>query len=309
MLTIDKVSLRYGDKVLFDEISVNIGSKDRFGLVGSNGSGKTTLFKTIMGLVEIDSGNITKPNCFTVGYLPQDGLQASGHTLYKNVESAFEDVLDFKEKINQGSQVLDKLDPSSDEYRELLDRIGHWEHSLQDLEEHKLKSKIERVLLGLGFHLEDMERETSEFSGGWQMRIALAGLLLREPALLLLDEPTNHLDISSQRWLEQYLKQYEGALIVISHDRAFLDELCNKTLELTIGRAHIYEGNYSFYETESAERKALQVQQFKKQEKYFKEQDKFIERFRSKSSKAKQVQSRIKALEKIDRIKIEERGI
>ena len=198
------------------------------------------------------------------------------------------------------------MDPSLEEYYDLLDVIGGLEHRLEDLDAVKLKSKIEKVLLGLGFSMDDMERDCGEFSGGWQMRIALAKLLLREPSLLLLDEPTNHLDLQSQRWLENYLKRYEGALIIISHDRAFLDELCNKTFSLSMGKLEVYAGNYSYFETESALRKELLLKAYKSQQKQLEKTQDFINRFRAKASKSKQVQSRIKAMEKVELVEIEQ---
>lgn len=305
MIGLDSVSLRFGHKLLYNEIGGHIGSRDRIALVGSNGAGKTTLFKVILGRQELDSGKIEKANYVSIGYLPQDGIEVKGRSLYDEVESAFEDILTVQRKLEEANTRLHDLDPADEEYYETLDLIGGFEHKLQDMEATKLRSKIEKVLLGLGFKMEDLSRDCGEFSGGWQMRIALAKLFLREPTLLLLDEPTNHLDLPSQRWVERYLKQYEGSILLISHDRGFLDTLCNRSFHLTTGNLNIYEGNYSYYEVESEKRKELQLNAYKSQQKYIESQEQFINRFRSKSSKAKSVQSRIKMLDKLERVEIE----
>lgn len=305
MIALDSISLRYGHKILYNEISGYIGSRDRIALVGSNGAGKTTLFKVILGLQEVDGGKVEKAGYVSIGYLPQDGIEVSGKSLYDEVESAFEDILTVQKKLDEANTRLHELDTTTEEYYETLELIGGFEHKLQDMEASKLRSKIEKVLMGLGFAITDLGRDCGEFSGGWQMRIALAKLLLREPTLLLLDEPTNHLDLPSQRWVERYLKQYEGSILLISHDRSFLDILCNRSFHLTMGKLDVYEGNYSFYEKESVQRKALLINAYKNQQKQIEDQQRFIDRFRSKSSKAKQVQSRIKMLDRIERIEVE----
>lgn len=305
MIEIDGLSLSYSSKVIFDEVSINIGARDRIGLVGSNGAGKSTLLKILIGEQEADSGTINRANYVTVGYLPQDGIVAKGLSLFKEVELAFDNILSIKAQLEEANARLDDLMPEDEEYYDLLDVIGGLEHKLEDLDAAKLKSKIEKVLMGLGFSMKDMDRDCGEFSGGWQMRIALAKLLLREPSLLLLDEPTNHLDITSLRWVELYLKKYEGALMVISHDRAFLDELCNRTFALSMGNLEVYAGNYTYYETESVLRKERILKAYKNQQKELEKTQEFIDRFRSKASKAAQVQSRIKAMAKIDRIEVE----
>lgn len=305
MISIDSLFLRYSSKILFNEICGNICARDRIALVGSNGAGKTTFFKVLVGLLQLDGGSIEKANFVTIGYLPQDGITVEGKTLYKEVESAFEGILSLQAKIEEASNKLYDVDPKSQEYLELLDIIGAFEHKLEDMEAHKLKSKIEKVLLGLGFSMSDMDRQCGEFSGGWQMRVALAKLLLLEPTLLLLDEPTNHLDITSQRWLENYLKKYEGALMTISHDKSFLDTLCNRTFELTMGKMYIYEGNYTFYKKESAHRKELIQKAYISQQKQIEKTQTFINRFRATASRANLVQSRIKALDKLERVELE----
>ncbi len=305
MINLNKISLTYGERALFNEISAAIGQHDRIGLVGVNGSGKSTFFKMLLGEVEPPAGEIEKPDFVTLGYLPQDGISSKGGTLYTEAESAFADALTLQNKIDAATERMYELDPSGEEYYELIDSIGEWEHQLEDHEPEKMKSRIERILHGLGFSHEDMQRDTGEFSGGWQMRIALGKLLLQTPSLLLLDEPTNHLDILSQHWLEQYLKNYRGALMIISHDRAFLNTVTTRTFELKLGRLNTYSGNYGFYEKESAERIATQRRKAAEQKKEFARQKEFINRFRSNQKKASMVQSRIKQLDKIEIIEPE----
>ena len=305
MIALQKNRLQYGERHLYKDISATIGTSDRIGLVGSNGAGKSTLLKVLCGLEEVDGGKVDKANYATFGYLPQDGIEMHGRTLFKETELAFADVLGLKAKVEEAEDRLDKMDTSSEEFYETLELIGAWEHRLEDLDAGKLPSRIESVLLGLGFSSSDMNRKTEEFSGGWQMRIALAKLLLANPSLLQLDEPTNHLDVTSQKWLEDFLLRYEGSLLMISHDRGFLDIICNRTFELSMGSLHVYSGNYSVFETQSAERKELQMKAYKSQQKEIQQAEQFINRFRAKASKAKQAQSRIKALDKIERIQIE----
>ena len=311
MIALQNIKLQYGERYLYKDVSATIGAKDRIGLVGSNGSGKSTLLKVLCGFEEIDGGKVDKAKYVTFGYLPQDGIDMHGRTLFKETETAFADVLGLQAKVDEAEARLDEMDTSSDEFYETLELIGTWEHRLEDLDAGKLPSRIESVLLGLGFSSSDMERKTEEFSGGWQMRIALAKLLLANPSLLLLDEPTNHLDVTSQKWLENFLLGYEGSLLMISHDRGFLDEICNRTFELSLGSLHVYSGNYSVYEKQSVERKELQLKAYKSQQKEIQQAEQFINRFKAKASKAKQAQSRIKALDKIVRIQIdkEEDGV
>lgn len=306
MIELESVSLRYGPKVIFNEIGVVINARDRIGLVGSNGAGKTTFIKSLLGRTEVDSGRIEMAKFVSLGYLPQDGVSISGLPLRQEVEEAFESVIELRGHLEDANTRLDQLSPESEAYHDLLELMGGWEHELDMHEAHKVKSKVESVLLGLGFQMSDMERSTDEFSGGWKMRIALARLLLKQPSLLLLDEPTNHLDIESLQWLENYLKSYAGALLIVSHDRAFLDTLCNKVFALSMGRLDVYAGNYSYFESESSVRMELLEKAYNSQQRKLDKTERFIERFRYKSSKAKQVQSRVKALEKVDRIQIED---
>lgn len=304
MITINQISHHFGKKTLFNKINTVIGARDRIALVGSNGSGKTTLLRMFMGELEAESGSVDKPDYVSIGYLPQDGISVSGNTLFKEAESAFGDVLELKKKIDQAEEQMAEMDTSEDAYYDLIDQMGEWEQQLEDHEPHKMKSRVERILMGMGFKATDFDRDTSEFSGGWQMRIALAKLLLQNPSLIILDEPTNHLDIISQHWVEQYLKHYQGALIVISHDRAFLDEVTDRTLELKMGDLNSFKGNYSYYVTETDKRLEILRKAYANQQKEIKEVKDWITRFRSNVKKASMVQSRIKSLNKMELITI-----
>lgn len=306
MFTLKDIRLRFGPRELFRGISAAVNARERIGLVGSNGAGKSTLLKMLAGLHDYDAGEIVAAKNASVGYLPQDGLEVHGKTLYAEVESACEDILSLRQKIADADAELAAFPPDSPEYRDRLDLIAEWEHLLEDADADKLRSRIERILLGLGFAPSDIERPTEEFSGGWQMRIALAKLLLQEPTLLLLDEPTNHLDIESQNWLEDWLKRYAGAVIIVSHDRAFLDTLCTRTFAINAGLLEIYNGNYSYFEKTSRERRESLRRAAENQAREIAKTEEFIERFRAKATKAAQVQSRIKALEKIERVEFEE---
>ncbi|MCH2073792.1 MAG: ATP-binding cassette domain-containing protein [Puniceicoccaceae bacterium] len=304
MITINQVTHNFGKKVLFNKINCVINARDHIALVGSNGSGKTTLLRMLMGELDSDGGSIDKAGYVSVGYLPQDGISVSGKTLFAEAESAFGDILELQKNLEKAEEEMLDMDTSTDEYYELIDLMGEWEQQLEDHEPGKMKSRIERILHGMGFSESDFERDTGEFSGGWQMRIALAKLLLQNPSLIILDEPTNHLDIVSQHWVEQYLKHYQGALIVISHDRAFLDEVTNRTLELKLGNLTTFKGNYSYYVDESDKRLETLRKAYANQQKEIKEVKDWINRFRSNVKKASMVQSRIKALEKMELISI-----
>lgn len=306
MFTLNDIRLQFGPRILFNGISATINARERIGLVGSNGAGKSTLLKILVGLQDYDAGTIVAAKSASVGYLPQDGLETHGKTLCAEVESAFENVISLREKIAEADAALQSLPPESDAYRETLELIATRERLLDDAEADKLRSRTETILHGLGFSQSDMERDTGEFSGGWQMRIALAKLLLREPSLLLLDEPTNHLDIESQDWLESCLARYAGAIVIVSHDRAFLDTLCTRTFALSAGRLEVYNGNYTYFEKTSRERREALRRAAQNQAREIEKTEAFIERFRAKATKAAQVQSRIKQLEKIERIEVEE---
>jgi ATP-binding cassette subfamily F protein 3 len=304
MITINQVTHNYGKKTLYNAINGVIGARDRIGLVGANGSGKTTLLRMIMGEVESDKGTFDKPDYVTVGYLPQDGIEVSGKTLYAEAETAFGDILALQEKIAKADEAMLEMDTEAEEYYDLIDAVGEWEQKLEDFEPQKMKSRIERILLGMGFQQSDFQRDTGEFSGGWQMRIALAKLLLQSPSLIILDEPTNHLDIVSQHWVENYLSHYQGALIIISHDRAFLDTVTNRTLELKLGNLNSFKGNYSFYLKETEQRLETLRKAYKNQQREISEIKDFINKFRSNVKKASMVQSRIKQLDKMELVTI-----
>ena len=306
MLTLRDITLQYGERYLFREATATIGAKDRIGLVGANGAGKTTLLRILAGKEGYDRGRIDKANYVTIGYLPQDGIAAHGRTLYDEAHSAFSNVIEIRQRLEQAGQRIHELDAASEEYAEALELIGELEHRLEDLDEAKIPSRIESILLGLGFQIADLQRPTEEFSGGWQMRIALAKLLLAAPSLLLLDEPTNHLDLESQAWLEDFLKRYDGALLMVSHDRAFLDALCERTFEVYQGALNVYRGNYTSYERQSVERREQLERAYEKQQRELARTQRFIDRFRAKATKARQVQSRIKALDKVERIELEQ---
>ncbi len=306
MLAVNSLTVNFGERYLFDDISFTINPHDRLGLVGSNGAGKSTLMKIIAGINPPMEGSVNKAHFVSTGYLPQDAVVDSDLSLYKEVESAFEDVLMIEQELQEAYEKLAVADHTTEEYSELLEIIGELQHKQEEADAFRLKSKIETVLMGLGFSVADLEKNVRAFSGGWQMRIALAKLLLREPSVLLLDEPTNHLDIESLQWLEEYLKSYNGAIMLISHDRAFLDSITKKTFSLSLGKMDVYAGNYSFFEKEKVIRKELVMNAKKNQEQQMKQTQDFIERFRYKATKARQVQSRVKQLEKIELIEVED---
>jgi ATP-binding cassette, subfamily F, member 3 len=307
MLHLDGITLHFGERPLFDNITTIINPGERIGLVGPNGAGKSTMLKIIAGKQQADSGKIKMSNTATVGYLPQDGVEPDpGLTVLEEVEQAFREILDLREEHSKIQQKLENLEPESEEHTRAIEEFGKVQHLLENSGSYSLQADIERVLMGLGFSENDFSRSTTEFSGGWLMRIALAKLLLRNPTYLLLDEPTNHLDIESLQWIETFLKNYEGAVIIVSHDRAFLDSVTNRTLALRRGALDEYAGNYTFYEKKAAEEMELLKKQYENQKKELKQTQEFIDRFRYKATKAKQVQSRIKQMEKIEMIEIED---
>lgn len=305
MIFLKQVSLAFGHKKVFEEICETIGPRDRIALVGSNGSGKTTLLRMLMGQVEPDDGMVEIPDYATVGYLPQDGISRSGRSLREESEEAFSGVNELREKLDEAEIKLGEMDPNTEEFYDLIDLMGGWEEQLVEYEPEKINARIEKVMMGMGFSISDMNRQVDEFSGGWQMRIALGKLLLQAPTLLILDEPTNHLDVVSQNWLEKYLRNYQGALLLISHDRAFLESVTERTIELKMGALNSYKGNYTFYLKESAARIERQRKAFANQKKEIQKEKEFINRFRSNVKKAAMVQSRIKALNKMEIIKPE----
>lgn len=307
MLALEQITLHLGERRLLHQISTIINPGERIGLVGPNGAGKSTLLKIIMGIQEADSGSISLAGGETLGYLPQDGVDPDFKlTVIEEVETAFKELFDLEQKVKSVQHALAETEPESAQYQTLLDRYGALQTRLETSGLYTIRAEVEKVLMGLGFSEDDFDRSTSEFSGGWLMRIALAKLLLKKPTYLLLDEPTNHLDIESLQWIESFLKNYEGGVVVVSHDRAFLDTITNRTLAIRQGVLSDYSGNYSFYERKWEEERELLINARKNQEKQLKDTQEFIERFRYKASKARQVQSRVKQLEKIDRIEVED---
>ncbi len=302
MLSIQSLRVEFGARVLFNDLSFSVQSRERIAFAGHNGAGKSTLMKCIGGIIQPSSGKIHAPKGTRVGYLPQEGIHVKGRSLWEETQSAFGHALGLQKEIDRMSDELTKLDPRSSPYGELLEEIGELELKLDDADPSKMKPKIESVLKGLGFQDSDFERDCGEFSGGWQMRIAMAKLFLQEPDVLLLDEPTNHLDIGTQVWVEQYLVNYPGAILLISHDRSLLDMLCTRTVAFAHGRAEEYAGNFSYFEKESVIRKDVQQKQYDAQQREIAEIQRFIDRFRASANKATLVQSRIKMLDKIERI-------
>lgn len=309
MLQIDSISLYFGERPLFNEIYATINPGERIGLVGPNGAGKSTLLKIIAGLQQADGGSVKMSNSATVGYLPQDGVEPNPDlTVFEEVEQAFKDVIALREEYELIQKTLKTTDTDSAEHNKALERFGEVQHRMENIGAYSLQADIERVLSGLGFTPGDFDRNTTEFSGGWLMRIALAKLLLKTPTYLLLDEPTNHLDIESLQWIENFLNQYEGAVIIVSHDRAFLNSVTTRTLALNRGDLSDYAGNFSFYEKKFEQELELLKKQYENQQKEIKQTQEFIDRFRYKATKAKQVQSRIKQLEKLELIEIDDRS-
>jgi len=304
MLAVEKISVQFLGRVLYKDLSFTVGSKDRICFAGPNGAGKSTLMKIIAGSMTPDSGNVNRAKYIEVGYLPQDGIKHSGSTLFDEAESAFENALELKERLEEASDQLGSLDTSSSEYSDTLEIFGSLQLDLENYDIGKMKPTIEKVLSGLGFKASDFNRKTEEFSGGWQMRIALAKLLLQKPSILLLDEPTNHLDMDSQLWLESYIQNYQGAVILISHDRAFLDSIVRKTLAFESGKVNEFSGNYSYYIEQSAILREQIQRAYNNQQKDIAKAEQFINRFRSKARRASQAQSRLKQLERIERIEL-----
>jgi ATP-binding cassette subfamily F protein 3 len=306
VIAANNISLHYGERHLFRDVSFRIGPHDRIGLVGSNGAGKSTLLRILVGDQSPDRGDIARAKYVSAGYLPQEGMSAAGRTLYAEAESVFADILETQAGLDEVHRNMGTMDHASEEFQELLEVYGELQHRLETSDAFRMKTGIEKVLTGLGFSEGDFERMTEEFSGGWQMRIALAKLLLRQPSLLLLDEPTNHLDLDSLQWLEEYLRSYEGAVIIVSHDRRFLDNMTRRTFELSLGALTEYAGNYSAYVIAREARKEQLRAAYRNQQQQIKQTEQFIERFRYKATKARQVQSRIKQLEKLDVIELED---
>ncbi|HEX4227133.1 MAG TPA: ABC-F family ATP-binding cassette domain-containing protein [Bryobacteraceae bacterium] len=304
MLQLSGAGKRFGHKLLFDGLDWLITPKDRVGLVGGNGTGKSTLLKVIGGLEPLDYGTMSGMKGIRLGYLPQDGLAVSGRTVFAECMSVFADLKDIEIELEALTARMSEIDPSSTEYLQIANRFEQADSEFRARNGYAVEAQVGAVLAGLGFRKEDWHRQTEEFSGGWQMRIALAKLLLEKPNVLLLDEPTNHLDIEARTWLEEYLTNYEFAYVLISHDRYFLDVTVNKIAEIWNKKVFFYTGGYEKYKQQKAERLAQLEAAHKNQQDKIQQLEAFINRFRYQATKAKQVQSRIKELEKIERIEL-----
>lgn len=307
MLSINDLNLQYGSKHIFRNVATQIHTGDRVGLAGVNGAGKSTLLKIMCGQQEVDPGIVNRASWFSVAYLPQEvSIELGSRSLFTEAESAFDEILAQQEELERVSEELALVDADSPEMESLLSRQGDLQHALEGSDVFRIRPQVERVLFGLGFSAADLEREVMSFSGGWIMRLLLAKLLLKRPSLLLLDEPTNHLDLDSLTWLEDFLLGYQGSMVIISHDRSFLDRVTSITWELSLGKLSIFRGNYSHYLVEKAQRLELERAAYDNQQAQIRQSERFITRFRAKSTKAKQVQSRVKQLEKLDRLELSE---
>jgi ATP-binding cassette subfamily F protein 3 len=304
MIQLSSAGKRYGHKLLFEQADWLITNRDRIGLVGANGTGKSTLMKILAGIETLDYGSIIVAKGTSAGYLPQDGLSLSGHTVFAECMAVFSELRAMEQEMEDLTRKMAELDHASAEYEQVADRFHRLEHEFRTRDGYALEAQVGTVLTGLGFHKKDWTRNTEEFSGGWQMRIALVKLLLQQPNLLLLDEPTNHLDLEARNWLEEYLAKYPYSFVLISHDRYFLDVTVNRTCEIWNKRIHLYSGNYDKYLTQKTQRREQLEAAYRSQKERIEQLEVFINRFRYQATKAKQVQSRIKELEKIERIEI-----
>ena len=307
MISINNLTVEFSSQLLFDNINYVINPKDKIALVGKNGAGKSTMLKIIAGLQHPTSGSVAIPQDVTVGYLPQQMVLTDSLTVIEEVRKVFSHIKELHERLDSLSgELAERTDYDSEEYHRLIDRVTSLTDRIAIEDSENIEADMERTLLGLGFLRSDFERPTSEFSGGWRMRIELAKILLQRPDVLLLDEPTNHLDIESIQWLEQFLIQKAKAVVLVSHDRAFIDNVTTRTIEITMGKIYDYAVNYSKFVTLRAERIEQQMRAYRNQQKQIADTEEFIERFRYKATKSVQVQSRIKHLAKIERIEVDE---
>ena len=307
MILAEGLTVEFGGTSLFDNISFVVNQKDRIALMGKNGAGKSTLLKILAGVREPSRGKVTTPKDYEIAYLPQHLMTEDSRTVFEEASQAFSSVFEMEKKINDlNEQLALRTDYESDSYMALIEEVSALSEKFYSIEEINYDGEIEKILLGLGFSRTDFNRKTSEFSGGWRMRIELAKLLLRNPQAILLDEPTNHLDIESIQWLENFLIQSDKAVIVISHDRAFVDTITNRTIEVTMGQIYDYKATYSHYLELRKERRQQQQKQYEDQQKMIAETTEFIERFKGTYSKTLQVQSRVKMLEKLQIVEVDE---
>lgn len=307
MISIEGLSVAFGGNTLFDNITYVINKKDRIALVGKNGAGKSTMLKIIAGLQAPTSGNVNMPKDLTVGYLPQQMNLSDTRTVMEEAEQAFSHIFELQSRIERmNTELSERTDYESEYYQELIERVSNANEQLALIGASNYQAEIEKTLIGLGFTREDFGRDTSEFSGGWRMRIELAKLLLQRPDVLLLDEPTNHLDIESIQWLESFLSTRANAVVLVSHDQAFIDNVTTRTIEISLGRIYDYQVNYSRYVVLRQERLEQQMRAYENQQKQIQDTEAFIERFRYKATKSVQVQSRIKQLAKLERVEVDE---
>lgn len=307
MISVDNVAVEFSGRTLFSDITFNINEKDKIALMGKNGAGKSTLLKIIAGVDKPTRGKISAPNDAVIAYLPQHLLTEDDSTVFEEASKAFSVVLDMKKEMEELNHQLEtRTDYESDAYMNIIERVSELSEKYYSVEEVNYDAEVEKTLLGMGFLRSDFTRSTSEFSGGWRMRIELCKILLQSPDLILLDEPTNHLDIESIQWLEDFLKNNAKAVIVISHDRAFVDSITNRTIEVTMGRIYDYKVNYTQYQQLRKERQEQQQKQYNDQQKMIAETQEFIDRFKGTYSKTLQVQSRVKMLEKLDIVEVDE---
>ena len=306
MIQLSSAGKRYGQKLLFEGVDWLITNRDRIGLVGANGTGKSTLLKILGGLETLDYGSISTAKGISAGYLPQEGLTLSGQTVFAECMSVFSGLRDMEREMEELTSRMSEVDHASAEYAQVAERYHRIQHEFQMHDGYAIEAQVGSVLMGLGFTREDWHRQTDEFSGGWQMRIALAKLLLEKPNLLLLDEPTNHLDLEARNWLEEYLTNYPYAFVLISHDRYFLDVTVGKIIEIWNKRVHFYPGNYEHYLEQKTQRQEQLEAAYRNQRERIEQLEVFINRFRYQATKAKQVQSRIKELERMERIELPE---
>jgi ATP-binding cassette subfamily F protein 3 len=304
MIQLSGAGKRFGHKLLFENCDWLVTPRERTGLVGANGTGKTTLLRILCGMESLDYGSISFTKGITRGYLPQDGLTLSGRTIFAECMSVFADLQEMEQELEALHHQLGEFDPASPEYSAASERLHHIDSEFRNRDGYAIEAQVGTVLDGLGFKKEDWTRRTEEFSGGWQMRLALAKLLLEKPNLLLLDEPTNHLDLEARNWLETYLNSYPHACVLVSHDRYFLDVTVNRTVEVWNRKVQFYSGNYESYLRQKEERQAQLEAAYRNQRERIEQLEAFINRFRYQATKAKQVQSRIKELDKIERIEI-----
>ena len=307
MISVENLTVEFSAKALFDNVNYVINKRDRIALVGKNGAGKSTMLKIISGLQEPTSGRVSIPKDVTVGYLPQHMIHNDDTTVRDEAAKAFSRILSLQAHLEElNTELCERTDYESDSYMALIEEISHLNEQLDMQGGGNFDAEVEKTLMGLGFLRSDFERPTNEFSGGWRMRIELAKILLQRPDVLLLDEPTNHLDIESIQWLEQFMQNYPGAVVLVSHDRKFLDTVTKRTIEISLGKIYDYKANYSAYVELRKERREQQLRAYQNQQKEIADTEAFIERFRYQATKAIQVQSRIKQLAKIERIEIDE---